>query len=422
MKKILIGEDDALFTKVLSELIKKNFEEVKISTCPSTEVLQRLSEERFSAIIYAPKPQEASDELIQRVIQQGKKASVCIATTDSSFENVVRMMKLGAFEVVNKPPELNRLLTIIRNSLDRTALIDNQKMVNLTMAGKYEIVGESDPVIMLKKLINKVAPSESRVLITGPNGAGKELVARAIHGNSGRANGPFIEVNCAAIPSELIESELFGHEKGSFTSAIAQKIGKFECAEGGTLFLDEIGDMSHSAQTKLLRALQERKITRVGGNKDIELNVRVIAATNKNLIQEIARSNFREDLYHRINIVELQVPSLNERKTDIPLLIDKFLNDIARENKQPRKEITVTAIDLLMNKDWTGNIRELRNNIERLILLGDEVINETNVRDYVKGTQREIKLNVYPTEQIHTSRGTQENQEFTTQRATSKTM
>src|SRR5690606_38060181 len=270
-----------------------------------------------------------------------------------------------------------------RNALDKTTLIRETKTLRKKISRKFEMVGESTPVREMQDMIEKVAPTDARVLITGPNGSGKELVAKAIHEKSKRAAGSLVEVNCAAIPSELIESELFGHEKGSFTSAIKQRIGKFEQAEGGTLFLDEIGDMSLSAQAKVLRALQENKITRVGGDKEIPVNVRVIAATNKDLKQEIAENRFREDLYHRLSVIVIKVPSLNERKDDIPLLTDRFLEDIAEEHGAKKKSISDGAIDSLKNHDWTGNIRELRNVIERLVIMSGEEITAQDVEKYL---------------------------------------
>jgi DNA-binding NtrC family response regulator len=275
------------------------------------------------------------------------------------------------------------LLITLRNALDKNHLVKETKTLKKKVSQKYQIIGNSKPIKDVLEMIEKVAPTDARVLITGPNGSGKELVARQLHEKSSRSNGQFVEVNCAAIPSELIESELFGHEKGAFTSAIKQRLGKFELAEGGTIFLDEIGDMSLAAQAKVLRALQENKITRVGGDKDIAVNVRVLAATNKDLKKEIAEGRFREDLYHRLSVIVIKVPSLNERKDDIEILVDKFLDDIAHEYGTRKKEINKEALKLLQQHDWTGNIRELRNVTERLVIMSEDVINPTEVKKYL---------------------------------------
>jgi len=291
--------------------------------------------------------------------------------------------KLGAYDFLQKPPDLNRLLITLRNALDKTNLVKETKTLKRKVSEKYQIIGKSQSIAEVLEIIEKVAPTDARVLITGPNGSGKELVARQLHEKSARRGGQFIEVNCAAIPSELIESELFGHEKGAFTSAIKQRLGKFELAEGGTLFLDEIGDMSLSAQAKVLRALQENKITRVGGDKDIPVNVRVLAATNKDLKKEIAEGRFREDLYHRLSVIIIKVPSLNERIDDIALLVDKFLNDIANEYGSRKKEIKPEALEMLQKHNWTGNIRELRNVVERLVIMSEGPIGTSEVKKYL---------------------------------------
>jgi DNA-binding NtrC family response regulator len=292
-------------------------------------------------------------------------------------------MRLGAFDYISKPPDLNRLLNAIRNALDVKKLVIENKKLKKQISKNYEMVGESPSIMLIKEMIEKVAATDARVLITGPNGTGKELVAHWLHEKSDRSNGPMIEVNCAAIPSELIESELFGHKKGSFTGAISDKAGKFETAHGGTIFLDEVGDMSLSAQAKVLRALQEGKVTRVGDEKDIKVNVRVIAATNKNLVKEIEEGKFREDLYHRLAVILIKVPSLNERRDDIPLLINFFAKKIAEEQGSAVKFFEEKAIDLLQKYDWTGNIRELRNVVERLIILGNKEVNEKDVEMFV---------------------------------------
>jgi DNA-binding NtrC family response regulator len=299
-----------------------------------------------------------------------------------TVETAVEASKKGAFDFISKPPDLNRLLITVRNALDRGSLVTEAKVLKRKVSKVRPILGNSQAIVKIKETIERVAPTEARVLVTGPNGSGKELVARWLHEKSNRSNGPIIEVNCAAIPSELIESELFGHEKGSFTSAVKQRIGKFESANGGTLFLDEIGDMSHSAQAKVLRALQENKITRVGGEKEIEVDVRVVAATNKDLLKEIEAGNFRMDLYHRLSVILIHVPPLAERRDDIPLLTQSFLEEICAEYGMPTKKISDGALDTLKSLPWTGNIRELRNMVERLIILSDKMITEGDVRSF----------------------------------------
>ncbi|MEM6298397.1 MAG: sigma-54 dependent transcriptional regulator, partial [Bacteroidota bacterium] len=290
--------------------------------------------------------------------------------------------KKGAFDFIEKPPDLNRLLLTVRNAMDKSSLVAETKVLKKKISKTFDIVGESEEINKVKDTIDKVAPTEARVMITGPNGSGKELVAKWLHEKSQRHKGPLVEVNCAAIPSELIESELFGHEKGSFTSAVKQRIGKFEQAKGGTLFLDEIGDMSLSAQAKVLRALQENIITRVGGDKAIKTDVRVVAATNKDLREEIEAKKFREDLYHRLSVIVIKVPSLDDRKSDIPLLVDHFLGQIAAEYGQPRKKVEEEAMKKLIARDWTGNIRELRNVVERLVIMSNEAITPGDVDNY----------------------------------------
>jgi DNA-binding NtrC family response regulator len=299
-----------------------------------------------------------------------------------TVETAVEASKKGAFDFISKPPDLNRLLITVRNALDRGSLVSEAKVLKRKVSKVRPILGESQAINKIKETIERVAPTDARVLITGANGSGKELVARWLHERSNRANAPLIEVNCAAIPSELIESELFGHEKGSFTSAVKQRIGKFESADGGTLFLDEIGDMSHSAQAKVLRALQENRITRVGGEKEILVDVRVVAATNKDLLKEIEAGNFRMDLYHRLSVILINVPPLVDRKDDIPLLTRSFLEEICSEYGMPVKKISDGALDALKALPWTGNIRELRNMVERLIILSDKMITENDVRSF----------------------------------------
>ncbi|MBC7874407.1 MAG: sigma-54-dependent Fis family transcriptional regulator, partial [Ferruginibacter sp.] len=300
-----------------------------------------------------------------------------------NIETAVEAVKNGAYDYISKPPDLNRLLITIRNAMDKGSLVTETKVLKRRVSKVQEMIGESSPIKKIKETIEKVAPTEARLLITGDNGVGKELVARWVHEKSNRASGPMVEVNCAAIPTELIESELFGHEKGSFTSAIKQRIGKFESANGGTLFLEEIGDMSANAQAKVLRALQEGKITRVGADKDISVDVRVIAATNKDLLKEVEAKNFRLDLYHRLSVILIHVPSLNDRRDDIPLLVDQFLDDICSDYGIAKKAIDEDAIKLLQEYNWTGNIRELRNVVERLVILSGKSITTDDVRSYV---------------------------------------
>jgi len=308
---------------------------------------------------------------------------VIIISGHGNIETAVEAVKKGAYDYISKPPDLNRMLITLRNAMDKTTLVAETKVLKRKVGKVQEIVGESPPIKKIKDTIDKIAPTEARVLITGENGVGKELVARWIHEKSNRSHGPMVEVNCAAIPGELIESELFGHEKGSFTSAVKQRIGKFEQANGGTLFLDEIGDMSLNAQAKVLRALQEAKITRVGADKDINVDVRVVAATNKDLLKEVENKDFRLDLYHRLGVIIVHVPSLNERLGDIPLLVDRFLEDVGTEYGQPKKTIDKKAVDLLQKHNWTGNIRELRNVVERLIILSGKDITADDVENYV---------------------------------------
>jgi DNA-binding NtrC family response regulator len=295
----------------------------------------------------------------------------------------VEAVKQGAYDFISKPPDLNRLLITIRNAMERSNLVTETKTLKRRVSKVQDMIGESVAIKRIKETIEKVAPTDARILITGDNGVGKELVARWVHERSNRADGPLVEVNCAAIPSELIESELFGHEKGSFTSAVKQRIGKFEQASGGTLFLDEIGDMSLSAQAKVLRALQEGKITRVGGDKEINVDVRVIAATNKNLMQEVEEKAFRLDLYHRLSVILIHVPSLNERKDDIPMLVHRFLEDICSDYGSPKKNISEEALRQLQEYNWSGNIRELRNVVERLVILSGRAITKEDVKNYV---------------------------------------
>ena len=322
-------------------------------------------------------------EFLERAREINDEVPIIIISGHGNIETAVEAVKKGAYDYISKPPDLNRMLITLRNAMEKTTLVAETKVLKRRVAKVQQIVGESIPIKKIKDTIDKIAPTEARVLITGENGVGKELVARWIHEKSNRSHGPMVEVNCAAIPGELIESELFGHEKGSFTSAVKQRIGKFEQANGGTLFLDEIGDMSLNAQAKVLRALQEAKITRVGGDKDINVDVRVIAATNKDLLKEVENKNFRLDLYHRLGVIIVHVPSLNDRLGDIPLLVDRFLEDVGTEYGQPKKTMDKKALELLQKYNWTGNIRELRNVVERLIILSGKTITAEDVENYV---------------------------------------
>lgn len=381
-KKILIIDDEKSIRHTLRDILE--YEKYEIEEAENGKVgLDLLSQKEFDIVLCDIKmPEMDGLEVLEKSHEAGSNAQFIMISAHGNIETAVEATKKGAFDFVQKPPDLNRLLLTIRNASDKSNLVTQTKTLKKKVSKSMEIVGESAPILEIKELIEKVAPTEARVFIFGPNGTGKELVANSIHKLSGRSKMPLIEVNCAAIPSELIESELFGHEKGSFTSAVKQRIGKFEQADGGTLFLDEIGDMSLSAQAKVLRALQENKITRVGGDKEIKVNVRVMAATNKDLKKEIAENNFREDLYHRLSVIVINVPSLSERQDDIPLLINKFLADIANEYGAKPKEIDPDAIKLLQNGKWTGNIRELRNVIERLIIMSSTSITPELVEKY----------------------------------------
>ncbi|MEN9347565.1 MAG: hypothetical protein RLZZ77_1076 [Bacteroidota bacterium] len=384
MPKILLIDDEAAIRSALKEILEYESFEVKEAE-DGASALKTLEKEEFDLIFCDIKmPRMDGMEVLDKIKEKGIDAPVVMMTGHGTVETAVEALKKGAYDFIQKPLDLNRILVTVRNASDQKALVQEtktlRKKVNKTIG--TDIVGESDAITEIKKMIDTVAPTEARVLITGGNGSGKELVARQLHEKSTRSAAPFIEVNCAAIPSELIESELFGHEKGAFTSAIKLRQGKFELADGGTLFLDEIGDMALSAQAKVLRALQESKITRVGGDKDMKVNVRVFAATNKDLRKEIAAGNFREDLYHRLSVIVIRVPSLNERKTDIPLLADHFLNKIAEEYGQPKKEITPGALKALQELDWTGNIREFRNVMERLVILSPKQIDDKAVKAY----------------------------------------
>ena len=383
MSKILLVEDDAKIRSILKEILLEKNHEVD-EAGDGQEGYRKLEQGVYDLCICDIKmPKMDGLEVLDRAKEAGIATNFVVISAHGNIDIAVEAVKKGAFDFLQKPFDLGRLEITLRNALDKTTLIRETKNLRKKISRRFEMIGESEAVKQMKEMIDKVAPTDARVLITGPNGSGKELVAKSIHEKSKRANGPLVEVNCAAIPSELIESELFGHEKGSFTSAIKQRIGKFELAEAGTLFLDEIGDMSLPAQAKVLRALQEHKITRVGGDKEITVNVRVIAATNKDLKNEIAANRFREDLYHRLSVIVIKVPALNERKDDIPLLTTRFLEDIAEEHGAKKKEISNDALAGLQTHDWTGNIRELRNVIERLVIMSGDEITAQDVKKYL---------------------------------------
>lgn len=382
MIKVLVIDDE----KAIRRSIKEILEFEKYTVDEAEDGIQGLSmaqKNNYDVILSDIKmPKLDGMELQNKLIESGVSSALIIMSGHGTIDTAVEAVKKGAYDFLAKPIDLNRLLVTVRNAMDKSSLVTETKQLKKKISKTFDIVGESKAIKDIKDIIEKVAPTEARVLITGSNGSGKELVARWLHEKSNRAAGPLVEVNCAAIPSELIESELFGHEKGSFTSAVAQRKGKFEMAEGGTLFLDEIGDMSQSAQAKVLRALQESKITRVGGDKEIKVNVRVVAATNKDLKSEIEKGNFREDLFHRLNVIPIHVPSLNERLDDVPLLAKHFLNQICTEGNMPVKSISNEAIKELQKRNWTGNIREFRNVIERLVILGGKEISDKDVKQF----------------------------------------
>jgi two-component system nitrogen regulation response regulator NtrX len=380
---ILVIDDEKAIRKALSEILA--FEGFTVDeAADGAEGAKKIKEGNYDCILCDIKmPKMDGLEVLQVAREEKPDTPFIVISGHGNIETAVDAVKKGAYDYISKPPDLNRLLITIRNAMDKKSLVVETKQLRKRISRGFEMVGTSDGMMRIQETIAKVAPTEARVLITGENGVGKELVARRIHELSNRSNGPIIEVNCAAIPSELIESELFGHEKGSFTSAIKQRIGKFEAANGGTLFLDEIGDMSHDAQAKMLRALQEGKITRVGGEKEIKVDVRVLAATNKNLLEEVEAKKFRLDLYHRLSVILIQVPSLNSRRDDIPALIAHFMKDICEDYKQPIKEIEPAAIAALQQYNWTGNIRELRNVVERLIIMSDTKITKKDVETYI---------------------------------------
>jgi DNA-binding NtrC family response regulator len=383
MSNILIIDDEKAIRKTLSEIL--SYEGYKIEEAgDGEEGLKRFKEKAYDVVLCDIKmPKLDGIEFLDKAREANPDVPVIMISGHGTIETAVEAVKKGAYDYISKPPDLNRLLITIRNAMDKNNLVTETKVLKRKVSKVEEMIGESAPILKIKETIDKVAPTDARILVTGENGVGKELVARWVHEKSNRATGPLVEVNCAAIPSELIESELFGHEKGSFTSAVKQRIGKFEQAHGGTLFLDEIGDMSLSAQAKVLRALQEGKITRVGGDKDISVDVRVIAATNKDLLKEVDEKNFRLDLYHRLSVIIIHVPSLNDRREDIPLLVDKFLTDICADYGIPKKGIDKEALEGLKQHNWTGNIRELRNVVERLIILAGKTILPEDVHSYV---------------------------------------
>lgn len=384
MSKILIIDDEPSIRKSLREILEYEKHEIE-EAADGIEGLKMIRSGDFDVVLCDIKmPKMDGIEVLDKVMALGSDVSFVMISGHGDIDTAVESIKKGAFDFISKPLDLNRLLIVIRNATDKSSLITETKVLKKKISKAYEMVGESKAIMEIKKMIEKVAPTDARVLITGDNGTGKEVVARWLHEQSSRAGGPFVEVNCAAIPSELIESELFGHEKGAFTSAIKQRKGNFEQAEGGTLFLDEIGDMSLAAQSKVLRALQENKIMRVGGEKDIKVNVRVIAATNKDLKAEIENKSFREDLYHRIGVILIHVPSLDERKEDIPLLTEYFADKICKEAGIQLKSFSKDAIAELKKLKWTGNVRELRNVVERLIILGDKSITARDIASYVK--------------------------------------
>src|SRR5690554_1313394 len=384
MSKILIVEDEASIRRVLSKILSEEDENYQISEAEDGEkAIKMITEDDFDLVICDIKmPKKDGEEVLAYAKKIKPETTFVMISGHGDLETAVNTMRLGAFDYIPKPPDLNRLLTTVRNALDHKTLKVENKLLKKKVSKRYEMIGDSEPMNHIKEMIEKVAPTEARVLITGANGTGKELVAHWLHQKSDRSGGPMIEVNCAAIPSELIESELFGHVKGAFTSAIKDRAGKFEAANGGTLFLDEVGDMSLSAQAKVLRALQENKVQRVGSDRDIKVDVRIITATNKDLKKEIEEGRFREDLYHRLAVILIKVPALKDRQGDIPLLVEYFTEKISKEHGTTQKKFSAKAVKLLQEYDWTGNIRELRNVVERLIILGGQEISEDDVKSF----------------------------------------
>ena len=381
MSKILVIEDEAAIRRVLIKIISEESDSYDVEEAENgLDGIEKIKDNDYDLVLCDIKmPKMDGVEVLEKAKKIKPEIPFVMISGHGDLDTAVNTMRLGAYDYISKPPDLNRLLNTVRNALDRKVLFVENKRLKKKVSENYEMIGESDAIIHIKEMIDKVAATDARVLITGPNGTGKELVAHWLHEKSNRSKSPLIEVNCAAIPSELIESELFGHVKGSFTGANKDRAGKFEAANHGTIFLDEIGDMSLSAQAKVLRALQENKIQRVGSDKDIKVNVRIIAATNKDLKKEIAEGRFREDLYHRLAVILIKVPALNDRREDIPLLIHYFTKKIATEQGVPKKEFLPEAIALLQEYDWTGNIRELRNIVERLIILGGQDVSVGDV-------------------------------------------
>ena len=382
MSKILIIEDEAAIRRVLNKILSEENDSYQVEEAEDGLIgMDKIKNSDYDLILCDIKmPKMDGVEVLEATKKIKPEIPIVMISGHGDMETAIQTMRLGAFDYISKPPDLNRLLNTVRNALDKKQLVIENKILKKKVSKNYEMIGNSEPIQHIKDMIEKVAPTEARVLITGPNGTGKELVAHQLHEKSSRSSAPLIEVNCAAIPSELIESELFGHVKGAFTSAIKDRAGKFEAADKGTIFLDEIGDMSLSAQAKVLRALQENMITRVGADKDIKVDVRVVAATNKDLKKEIAEGRFREDLYHRLAVILIKVPALNDRRDDIPLLIEHFAKKIADEQGSVAKEFSKEALSLLKEYDWTGNIRELRNVVERLIILGGTTISESDIK------------------------------------------
>jgi DNA-binding NtrC family response regulator len=382
MSKILIIEDEASIRRVLTKILSEESDTYQVEEAEDgVQGFEKVKNSDYDLILCDIKmPKMDGEELLEAVKKIKPEIPIVMISGHGDMETAINTMRLGAFDYISKPPDLNRLLNTVRNALDKKQLVVENKILKKKVSKNYEMIGSSEPINHIKAIVEKVAQTDARVLITGPNGTGKELVAHQLHQKSDRADYPIIEVNCAAIPSELIESELFGHVRGAFTSAVKDRAGKFEAADGGTIFLDEIGDMSLAAQAKVLRALQESLIQRVGADKDIKVNVRVIAATNKDLKKEIEEGRFREDLYHRLAVILIKVPALNDRRDDIPLLIEHFAAKIAEEQGNAQKSFSNEAIKLLQEYDWTGNIRELRNVVERLIILGGNDISEMDVK------------------------------------------
>ena len=382
MSKILIIEDEAAIRRVLKKIISEENEAYQVEEAEDgLSGFEMIKNNDYDLVLCDIKmPKMDGVEVLEKAKKIKPETSIVMISGHGDLDTAVNTMRLGAFDYISKPPDLNRLLNTVRNALDKKELVVENKRLKKKVSKNYEMIGESDAITHIKEIIEKVAATDARVLITGPNGTGKELVAHWLHEKSDRVKASMIEVNCAAIPSELIESELFGHVKGSFTGANKDRAGKFEAANGGTIFLDEIGDMSLSAQAKVLRALQENKIQRVGSDKDIKVNVRIVAATNKDLKKEITEGRFREDLYHRLAVILIKVPALNDRRNDIPLLVDFFSEKISTEQGMPKKGFSKSAIKLLQEYDWTGNIRELRNVVERLIILGEKEVSENDIK------------------------------------------